>query len=129
MRKRIAGYGLWLLLACCLYFFENNAGTLIVLASTLLLPLFPAIRHQDPALDEGKEETQKQKTLRVQAISNQEEEEPGDVRSYLPGDPVNRIHWKLSAKRGELLIREAARENAAPENQTEKPAAGESAPL
>ncbi|MBQ9197880.1 MAG: DUF58 domain-containing protein [Clostridia bacterium] len=28
------------------------------------------------------------------------------MQPYLPGDPVNRIHWKLSAKRGILLIRQ-----------------------
>ena len=121
MKKHILGWGLWLLLACCLYFFENNAGTRIVLASTLLLPLFPAIRRQAPSPKAGSRKKREQKTLRVQAFSNQEEEEPGDVRGYLPGDPINRIHWKLSAKRDELLIREPARENAAAESSEKTP--------
>ena len=29
----------------------------------------------------------------------------GDIREYRPGDPAGRIHWKLSAKRDELLVR------------------------
>ena len=35
-----------------------------------------------------------------------EPEENGQVRHYQPGDPVSRIHWKLSAKRQTLLVRE-----------------------
>ena len=31
-----------------------------------------------------------------------------EVRSYRPGDPVRSIHWKLSAKWDELMVREAA---------------------
>ena len=30
----------------------------------------------------------------------------GDLREYTPGDPVRRIHWKLSEKTGRVLIRE-----------------------
>lgn len=29
-----------------------------------------------------------------------------DLRPYRPGDPVRMIHWKLSSKRGDLVIRE-----------------------
>lgn len=29
----------------------------------------------------------------------------GMVRSYAPGDPIRRIHWRSSAKRGELMTR------------------------
>ena len=43
IRRRI-GYAVWLLLAVCLYFFENNTGTRIVLVCTLLLPFIPVIR-------------------------------------------------------------------------------------
>ena len=28
-----------------------------------------------------------------------------DIREYVAGDPVKRIHWKLSAKRGEFFVR------------------------
>ncbi len=34
-------------------------------------------------------------------------EELSEVREYVPGDPVKRIHWKLSQKTGKLLVREA----------------------
>ena len=29
-----------------------------------------------------------------------------EVRPFLPGDKLNRIHWKLSAKEGELIVRD-----------------------
>ena len=32
----------------------------------------------------------------------------GDVREYVPGDPVRQIHWKLSEKTDKVLIREQA---------------------
>lgn len=34
--------------------------------------------------------------------------EPYDIREYVPGDAVRRIHWKLSEKSGKLLVRELA---------------------
>lgn len=30
---------------------------------------------------------------------------PSDVRSYQAGDPVKKIHWKLSVRKGELMVR------------------------
>jgi len=39
-----------------------------------------------------------------------EDPEPGDLRPYRPGDPLRRIHWKLSEKMNETLIRESAPE-------------------
>lgn len=30
---------------------------------------------------------------------------PEDIRSYRPGDPIKRIHWKLSSRKRELLVR------------------------
>ncbi|MBQ9251148.1 MAG: DUF58 domain-containing protein [Clostridia bacterium] len=30
---------------------------------------------------------------------------PSDIRSYQPGDPMKKIHWKLSLRKGELLVR------------------------
>ncbi|WP_310550671.1 DUF58 domain-containing protein [Paenibacillus glufosinatiresistens] len=38
------------------------------------------------------------------------EGEESDIRSYRPGDPLSRVHWKSSARRGELLTRETERE-------------------
>ena len=32
-----------------------------------------------------------------------------DIRAYVPGDPVGQIHWKLSAKLDQLLVREPVR--------------------
>ena len=39
-----------------------------------------------------------------------EEPEPGDLRPYIPGDDVRRIHWKLSEKTNQTLVRESAPE-------------------
>ncbi len=30
---------------------------------------------------------------------------PEDVRAYAPGDPLKRVHWKLSARKQEVLVR------------------------
>ena len=104
MKKRMIGYAAWVLLAACLYFFENNTGTRIVLAGSLLLPLIPFFRREQPAPPGEKKQRAAGQT--VGSFLTAEQEDRGDVRAYLPGDPVNRIHWKLSAKRDELLIRE-----------------------
>ena len=39
------------------------------------------------------------------------ENEPGgsEIRAYVPGDPIHRIHWKLSQKTDQTLIRESAK--------------------
>ena len=37
-------WAVWLLSAACLYFFENNTGTRIMLCCALLLPLIPYFR-------------------------------------------------------------------------------------
>ena len=105
MKKQYAGFAVWLFLACLLYFFENNTGTRIVLACSLLFPFAPVLRR---SLFE-KDAVGKQPQAIIQTIktfASREEEDPDDVRAYLPGDPVNRIHWKLSAKKDELLVRE-----------------------
>lgn len=106
MKRRFIGGAVWLLLAACLYFFENNTGTRIVLLGSLTAFLLPPLRAAFFGADASMgEDRPKQRTVR--GFSQMEEEEPGDVRLYQPGDPVRRIHWKLSAKRGELLIRES----------------------
>ena len=108
MSRRRMGYACWLLLAGLLYFFENNTGTRIVLACTLLLPLVPAIRRGLTGADRCAEQP-RPLTLTEKAFSDREEEDPGAVRAYQPGDPVSRIHWKLTAKQDELLVREPAK--------------------
>ncbi len=37
--------------------------------------------------------------------SQEDNTSPEDIRSYVPGDALKRVHWKLSARRGELLVR------------------------
>ena len=109
MRKRWIGYWIWLLMTFFLYFFENNNGTRVILTCSLLFPLFPLFRAC--LLGKGytiRKEAGSRQT--VQFFQRREEEEPGDVRQYQPGDPVSRIHWKLSAKKDEPLIRENAAE-------------------
>ena len=109
MKKRYVCYAVWLILACLLYFFENNTGSRIVLACSWFLPFVPIIRRglfqKDAA---GKAPQAISQT--VKTFAAREEDDPGDVRVYLPGDAVNRIHWKLTAKRDELLVREQAQD-------------------
>ena len=31
--------------------------------------------------------------------------EPSDIRTYQPGDPMKKIHWKLSVRKQELMVR------------------------
>ena len=109
MRKRVAEYAVWLLLAAGLYFFENNTGTRIALLLSLGLPVLPAARRILFAPDEA-ERRLRTAERDIRTCLPAETEEPGDVRDYLPGDPVSRIHWKLSAKWDRLLIREQAKE-------------------
>ena len=116
MKKRYVGFAVWLVLTCLLYFFENNTGTRIVLACTLLLPFVPILRHS--LFEKDAVSQQPQAIIQtIKTFDSQEEDDPGDVRAYLPGDPVNRIHWKLSAKRDELLVREQAKNKTAEETE------------
>ena len=118
MRKRWIGCVVWLLLAACLYFFENNAGTRIILICSLLFPLLPPLRKAFFSADRG-DAAETPQTLTVKSFISREADEPGDVRPYMPGDPVRRIHWKLSAKKDETLVRETATaQEAAEENRT-----------
>ncbi len=123
MSRRIIGWLIWLGLAACLYFFENNTGTRIVLACSLLLPLIPAFRRMILGADHA--ETPARQPVRTETRSAPEEAEDGGVRSYQLGDPVNRVHWKLSAKRMELLIRKTAPETLPEETEMEIPVSSE----
>ena len=105
MKGRRIGYAVWLLLTACLYFFENNTGTRAVLLGSLLFPLIPALRVSFFSAD-GTKTGEKTETLTEETFIRREADEPGDIRPYMPGDPVRRIHWKLSAKKDELLVRE-----------------------
>ena len=110
MKKRAILWFLWLPIVMSLYYFENNTGTRILLAAALLLPLFPDVRHElfRPDLPQSLfQPALKPKT--VFSFDTALQEDSGEVRPYLPGDPVNHIHWKLSAKKNELLVREKDR--------------------
>lgn len=103
IRRRI-GYAAWLLLAVCLYFFENNTGTRVVLFCSALVPFIPSLRSAFFSPDQAaKKEMPARMTVRT--FVRQEPDEPDDIRPYIPGDPLQRIHWKLSAKKDELLVR------------------------
>ena len=108
MNRRHLAYGAWLVLAACLYFFENNTGSRILLCCTLLVPLIPGLRRLFFSSDHA--EARRMRPLTEKTFSYPEDEESGDIRAYQAGDPVNRIHWKLSAKRNELLVRKNGRE-------------------
>ncbi len=105
MRKRRISYAVWLLLTACLYFFENNSGTRVILICSLLFPVIAFFR---AAFFAEKTVIRKETASRhsVRTFDSREAEDPGDTRLYQPGDPVRRIHWKLSVKKDELLIRE-----------------------
>ncbi|MBR3019204.1 MAG: DUF58 domain-containing protein [Clostridia bacterium] len=104
-KRKIVYYFIWLALAACLYFFENNTGTRIVALCSFMLPLIPTVSGALFSSDKKKKGPQ-QITQSMKTFSLREEDEPGSIRDYQPGDPVRRIHWKLSAKRGKLLLRE-----------------------
>ena len=104
MKKRLIGYAGWVLTAVCLYFFENNTGTRIILVCSLAVPLLPTMRSAF-FIPEKKKRGKARANFESRHCSVAEAEEAGDVRPYIPGDPVGRIHWKLSAKKDELLVR------------------------
>lgn len=120
MNRRWIGFAVWLLLTVCLYFFENNAGTRIVMLCTMLIPLIPLCRQAFFSRDEAGGGISRPPAVRVSG--RREMEESGNVRAYAPGDPVGRIHWKLSVRKDELLIRETDGYGAAEEETAEAPA-------
>ncbi|MBR6184866.1 MAG: DUF58 domain-containing protein [Clostridia bacterium] len=125
MKKRSIGSVAWLLLALCLYFFENNTGTRIVLGCSLLFALLPILRRLFFSPDHAERITRQPVT--IQSFSYKEEADSGDVRLYQPGDPINRMHWKLSAKRNEWLIRESGPETLPRDMQAESAASRDAA--
>lgn len=99
IRKWLTGV-LWALMAGGLYFFENNTGTRIVLAASLLLPAVSFAFRKEPAVPRRGENS-------AQTVTEAPEDTEMDgVRVYVPGDPIGRIHWKLSAKTDRLLVRQ-----------------------
>ena len=43
--------------------------------------------------------------LESMARATEDISSPADVRAYQPGDPLKKIHWKLSVRKGDLLVR------------------------
>lgn len=43
--------------------------------------------------------------LGTMARATEDVTSPSDVRAYVPGDPMKKIHWKLSLRKRELLVR------------------------
>ena len=41
----------------------------------------------------------------IMARATEDLNAPSDVRSYQPGDPMKKIHWKLSLRKNELMVR------------------------
>ena len=109
MTKRRIGYFLWLFTAVCLYFFENNPGTRIVLCLTVGFALIPGFRRA-VLCRQGREEKIKKTDMETDPLSPgrllSQEADPGtEVRPYVPGDPSGRIHWKLTARHDEIWTR------------------------
>ncbi|MBR0228018.1 MAG: DUF58 domain-containing protein [Clostridia bacterium] len=74
-------------------------------ASLLILPdLYPVRVRLSADLSTLRQEEQPGQIRRDGPVT-----ENGGVRDYAPGDPVQRIHWKLSAKTDRVLIREEER--------------------
>ena len=41
----------------------------------------------------------------IMARATEDLNAPSDIRSYQPGDAMKKIHWKLSLRKGELMVR------------------------
>ena len=131
MKKSLIGYFAWLFAAVCLYFFENNPGTRIVMCLTAAFALIPGIRRAVLYCPGRKERVKRTDTEKDPFSSGRvlpEERDPGaGVRPYVPGDPAARIHWKLSARHDEILTREEEPERADGKREKEKAAAEDDA--
>ncbi len=121
--RRLFLYAGWLAVTALLYFFENNTGTRIVLAGTLLLPLLSGLRRLLPASGHASGRGRGRFFLPLTLKTfRSTEEDLSETRLYRPGDPPGRIHWKLSAKREELLVRVPAPERQPEDSFRELPA-------
>ncbi|MBR4501052.1 MAG: DUF58 domain-containing protein [Clostridia bacterium] len=129
MKKSLTGYFVWLFAAVCLYFFENNPGTRIVLCLTAVFPLIPGFRRAVFSCPGRKEPGKRTNSEKDPLTSGQYLPGKGDpgvgVRPYAPGDPAARIHWKLSARYDEILTRAEELEQSDGEREKEKKDAGD----
>lgn len=105
MIRRWLPWMIWMIAAAVLYFFENNTGTRLLLVWSLLLPLwFRLTKAEDsprPAKKQVSEENRPREGTQPEASDDAD-----TIRDYVPGDPIRRIHWKLSAKTDRILIRD-----------------------
>ena len=72
----------------------NARDTLVILPMTFSIPAFPP----PPGLLPGGKAI-RQRTLDVTPHA-------AEVREYVPGDPMKRIHWPSTAHRGQLMVKE-----------------------
>lgn len=128
MWKRRVGWLVLCLSALGFYLFDNNAGTRLALIAAAALPPLSALvlrGCKDPEWDvfglfsnkagydavkrsvpvpPGKTAAEDSRRGPDRAGSG-----PGEtfqIRPYVPGDPIRQLHWKLSAKLDQPLIRE-----------------------
>ena len=70
------------------------SGTLVVLPMTVVIPTFPP----PPGILPGGKAI-RQKTMDVTPHA-------AGIREYVPGDPMKRIHWPSTARRGRFMVKE-----------------------
>ena len=58
---------------------------------------------------EGGGEDQQEETETVVLLRGQDNTELSEIRSYQPGDSLRSVHWKLSSKTQDLMVRQYAR--------------------
>ncbi len=102
MIRRWALWAVWLAVAAALAFFENGLGTRTLLFWSLLLPAIVRFRASAASPHHRAAEQPDTRPL----PETEQASAPDGVRAYVPGNPIRRIHWKLSAKTDRLLIRE-----------------------
>ncbi|MNO17700.1 hypothetical protein D3C76_73990 [compost metagenome] len=79
--------------------FKRSRGT----AAAEVMVIHPAPLAADPPEAEERGEQEGGGAWQPQLVMSSPA--PGRLRPYAPGDPLRRIHWKYSAKKGELLSR------------------------
>ncbi len=76
------------------------------------LTVFPVAAQVKPLPDNMGENAGSANVLRLRHGGGPGEDY--DLRAYRPGDPIRSIHWKLSSKREELIVRETLEAQKAP---------------